>query len=110
MLEEVNILIANKEEKFAILFIDLDDFKNANDTYGHEAGDNILKTVAVRLKNNIRSKDIVSRIGGDEFIVIIRDLNDSLNTAEIGETLVKVLSDVFIYNGEAYIYWCQYRH
>ena len=63
-----------------------------------EAGDIVLAEVAERLKNNTRPKDIVSRIGGDEFIVIIRDLKSSLSATEIAEKLVKVLSDAFIYN------------
>ncbi len=52
MLEDINILLENKNEKFAVLFIDLDKFKSANDNYGHLAGDNILKTVASEIKKH----------------------------------------------------------
>jgi len=97
MREDVNILLDNKREKFAFLFIDLDKFKSANDNYGHEAGDNILKTVAVRLKRIIRSTDEVYRIGGDEFIIILRNLKVSANAEKIAITALETLSTAFTY-------------
>ena len=97
MLEDINILLDNKNEKFAVLFIDLDKFKSANDNYGHLAGDNILKSVALRLKNIISSTDTIYRIGGDEFIIILRDLKDTANAEKIAVAAVKTLSTAFIY-------------
>ncbi|HEY8804557.1 MAG TPA: sensor domain-containing diguanylate cyclase, partial [Clostridium sp.] len=97
MREDVNILLDNKREKFAFLFIDLDKFKSANDNYGHEAGDNILKTVAVRLKSIIRSTDEVYRIGGDEFIIILRNLKGSANAEKIAVAALETLSTAFTY-------------
>ncbi|MCB2294489.1 diguanylate cyclase [Clostridium algoriphilum] len=97
MREDVNILLDNKREKFAFLFIDLDKFKSANDNYGHEAGDNILKTVAVRLKSIIRSTDEVYRIGGDEFIIILRNLKVSANAEKIAGAALETLSTAFTY-------------
>ncbi|HEY5563783.1 MAG TPA: EAL domain-containing protein [Clostridiaceae bacterium] len=97
MLEDVNILLDNKNEKFAVLFIDLDNFKSANDKYGHESGDNILKIVALRLKSIIRSTDTISRIGGDEFIIILRDLRASANSQKIAEAVVETFNTAFIY-------------
>ncbi|MEW6533083.1 MAG: GGDEF domain-containing protein [Thermodesulfobacteriota bacterium] len=63
---------------FGLLFIDVDNFKNINDTYGHEVGDMVLKTVAKTLIHNVRSSDCVSRWGGEEFVVIIlhADIDD----------------------------------
>jgi len=58
------------KKKFGILFIDIDDFKKINDTYGHKMGDKILKMVAEALKSNLRANDILARYGGDEFVVI----------------------------------------
>ncbi|MCB2295825.1 EAL domain-containing protein [Clostridium algoriphilum] len=98
LLKNISDLLENTKENLAFLFIALDKFKAINDSFGHETGDVVLTKVAERLKSNIRSADIVSRIGGDEFIVIIRDLKSSSSATEIGKTLVKVLSDAFIYN------------
>jgi len=77
--------------------MDLDKFKNVNDNYGHQVGDDILKTVSVRLKNIIRSTDTISRIGGDEFIIILRNLKASANAEKIAATVVETLSTAFIY-------------
>ncbi|MBN2894783.1 MAG: EAL domain-containing protein [Campylobacterales bacterium] len=62
-------------QKFALLFLDLDHFKNINDTLGHDVGDALLIQVASRLQALIRENDIVARIGGDEFIIVITDLH-----------------------------------
>ena len=62
-------------ESFAMIYIDLDGFKKINDTYGHESGDSILRVIVQRLKRRIRMEDIVVRVGGDEFVVILTDLS-----------------------------------
>ncbi|MDF1874245.1 EAL domain-containing protein [Sulfurimonas sp. SAG-AH-194-I05] len=84
-LEYLNYILAQKKrskKKGAVLFIDLDKFKIINDSYGHEAGDFVLKHVAVRLKTILREEDLLARLGGDEFVLVINDyktLND-INT------------------------------
>ena len=65
----------------AICFLDLDDFKPVNDTYGHDVGDQLLIEVANRLRNNVREEDTISRFGGDEFAIIFRDV-ESLQECE----------------------------
>jgi len=97
MLEDVDILLKDKNEKFAILFIDLDKFKSANDNYGHQAGDDILKIAAVRLKSIIMSTDTIYRIGGDEFIIILRNLNAVENAEKIAVDALETLCTAFTY-------------
>lgn len=71
---ENTILKAKRNSKeFALLFVDLDQFKQINDSFGHLLGDEVLITIAARLKNTIREEDTLARLGGDEFIIIIDD-------------------------------------
>lgn len=77
--------------KFALLFIDLDHFKEINDTYGHEAGDAVLVEVARRLKNCVRASDTVSRLSGDEFLIILEDFDSKESVSVIAKLLVDAL-------------------
>lgn len=63
-------------KKLALIFLDLDHFKNINDTLGHDIGDALLQTVSLMIKKNISKNDVAARIGGDEFILVISDLDD----------------------------------
>lgn len=89
---------SQKHKSFgAILFIDLDKFKNINDVYGHGMGDELLKEVAKRLKESLRSSDTVFRIGGDEFIILLSELSpdyeEARNFAEsIAEKIRKIVA------------------
>ncbi|HEY5556480.1 diguanylate cyclase domain-containing protein [Acetobacterium sp.] len=91
MLEDIEVLLDDENEKFAILFIDLDHFKSINDNYGHEAGDIVLKNVALRLKKIICATNTISRIGGDEFIVILRNLKNSIIAEKTAAAVVETL-------------------
>lgn len=71
----------------AVLFLDLDRFKHINDSRGHETGDKLLKEVAQRIRATVRSQDVVVRMGGDEFIVILRSVR---NSDEINETALRI--------------------
>ncbi len=62
------------ERAFALFFIDVDRFKNVNDTFGHYIGDELLKEIALRLKNPLRGTDVVARLGGDEFVIIVNQV------------------------------------
>ena len=75
------------DEKVAIMFLDLDGFKAVNDTYGHDAGDEVLRTVARRIKQGIRETDIASRIGGDEFVLLISSLHAKEEAQHIADKL-----------------------
>jgi diguanylate cyclase (GGDEF)-like protein len=85
--------------KFALFFIDLDDFKHINDTYGHDCGDYVLKNVARRIKESVREVDVVSRIGGDEFTLILEEIKDINSIKKIAEKLIKNVSKTINYKG-----------
>jgi diguanylate cyclase (GGDEF)-like protein/PAS domain S-box-containing protein len=75
-----------------VLFIDLDHFKNINDTLGHEIGDELLRHVAQRIQLALRGSDTVSRTGGDEFTVLLPDLNEANDAARITQTILDRLT------------------
>ena len=77
---------------FAILFIDLDNFKTINDTFGHSAGDILLSEVGFRMSSCVRSEDTVARLGGDEFAMIIRSVIDIDDIKELSKRLLQVLA------------------
>lgn len=72
----------------AILLADLDGFKTINDAHGHVAGDQLLAAVAARMKETVRETDTVSRYGGDEFVIVLEDLNTEYEAADVAEKLV----------------------
>lgn len=78
--------------KFALLFLDLDHFKNVNDTLGHQAGDQVLKNVTMRLKASIQENDIVARMGGDEFAIILDQIKSIKSAQLIAEKMLAELS------------------
>lgn len=99
--EDLEGLLEIKNEKFAMLFIDLDHFKDANDHYGHEVGDLILKMVADRLKNTIQPiQGTINRIGGDEFVILQRNLKDLSDAEKTAEAVLLTLGTAFTYRGE----------
>jgi two-component system cell cycle response regulator len=73
-------------ERFAVLFLDLDRFKQVNDTYGHEAGNDILRGVAAEVRQAVRASDVAARYGGDEFVVILTR-TDLAGAARVAEAL-----------------------
>lgn len=83
--------VKRNNQHLALLFIDLDGFKEINDTYGHDAGDAVLSIVAQRMSDLIRGSDIVSRIGGDEFVIVVSELK---NSREVIPMLQRLLSDL----------------
>jgi diguanylate cyclase (GGDEF)-like protein len=76
---------------FALLYIDLDGFKPINDTYGHEAGDQVLRAVALRLRNRVRRSDTVARLGGDEFVVLLHGISHLPSAEAVAD---KILADL----------------
>ncbi len=80
----------------AALFIDLDRFKNINDTLGHEAGDRVLKEVAERLRGCLRDSDTVGRLGGDEFVVLLEELPQLSDVAAVAQKILDAVARPFI--------------
>ena len=94
------IKIANRTKKLlALLFIDLDYFKEVNDTYGHEIGDELLIQVTKRINDTIRATDTVARIGGDEFATILPQMENEKDISRVAKLLIKKLSMPFNLNG-----------
>ncbi|MEJ1355566.1 MAG: EAL domain-containing protein [Candidatus Sedimenticola sp. (ex Thyasira tokunagai)] len=81
---------------FAVLFLDLDRFKNINDSLGHKAGDNLLQQLAVRLKEAVRLDDTVARISGDEFVILLEDIGTAENTAHTVEKIISTFNTPFL--------------
>ncbi|MEO5335807.1 MAG: diguanylate cyclase [Magnetospirillum sp. WYHS-4] len=84
---------------FALMFIDLDKFKPINDTYGHDAGDFVLKGVAHRLRQHLRGSDTIARVGGDEFVVILESIHGKQDAARVAGTLITSLTSSLDFNG-----------
>ncbi|PSL40770.1 diguanylate cyclase (GGDEF)-like protein [Planomicrobium soli] len=90
-----------KYDTIAVLYIDLDGYKSINDTYGHHIGDVLLEQVAKRLSQNINSEELVSRVGGDEFVVVLTSENSSVeNGKAIGEQIIAAINKPYLIEGE----------
>jgi diguanylate cyclase (GGDEF)-like protein len=85
--------------KFGLLLIDLDRFKEVNDTRGHPIGDALLRVVAKRLLACTREEDTVARLGGDEFAIILRDLRDAEDAEELAVRIIRTIADPFSIEG-----------
>jgi diguanylate cyclase len=92
-LEQALARAQRHKQMFAIFCIDLDGFKAVNDNLGHQAGDELLRLVAARLRSRIRHSDTFARIGGDEFLAIIEDCNGDAAAQAVGESLVASLQE-----------------
>jgi len=80
------------QHQFALLFIDLDNFKPINDTHGHQVGDAVLCETAKRLTEHIRASDTVARIGGDEFVVLAPEIDDPAEAGQLADKIVRILA------------------
>lgn len=87
--------------QLAVLFIDIDHFKQINDTFGHAAGDAILIAVVQRLKATVRESDAVARLSGDEFIVMVQPVDDPQQLAVIAQKLIDVLQEPIEFEGQS---------
>ena len=83
----------------AVLFIDIDKFKNINDSYGHDLGDQVLLMVANRLKSFVRDEDIVSRWGGDEFVCLLFEVKQEADVTRLAEKMINRIAEACEFNG-----------
>jgi diguanylate cyclase (GGDEF)-like protein/PAS domain S-box-containing protein len=90
------------DKPLAVLFIDLDRFKNINDTLGHEAGDCVLKEVAERLRGCLRDSDTVGRLGGDEFVVLLEELPQPVYVATVAQKILAAVAKPFILDAQEF--------
>ena len=85
--------------KLALLCIDLDNFKAANDTYGHHIGDKVLRAVANRLQSAVRAEDTVSRVGGDEFMCLLLDVKSTSDAIEVADKIKRRIEEAYDFEG-----------
>lgn len=92
---------AKKTKQFlSVLVLDIDRFKEINDTYGHDIGDEVLKEFAKRVKSALRKNDILARIGGDEFVILLPNLTEEKNVSEIAERIQQCLREEWLIANE----------
>lgn len=82
-----------ESRQLALMLIDLDNFKNINDTLGHHVGDSLLQQVATRLRESVRASDLVARLGGDEFVVVLPEIEGPLTAARVADKIQMTLAE-----------------
>ena len=105
-MEQALALAVRNRQKFAVLFLDLDRFKNINDTLGHDMGDVVLVETASRLLACVRSTDTVARMGGDEFTVIVTEVKSFESVENVATKIIKSLQEPFELKGGDYYISC----
>ena len=101
--EQLSHALANAQRydrKLAVLLIDLDRFKNVNDTLGHDAGDQVLQTAAQRISDCLRATDTMARQGGDEFVVLMEDVPDHAPVAVVSQRILDAVAAPMIVEGQ----------
>jgi len=88
------------DEPLALLLLDLDGFKDVNDTLGHSAGDFVLKIVARRLRESVPDHHMVARLGGDEFVIVMSETVDPIKTSQLASTLISVIEEPIEFENE----------
>jgi len=91
---------SNHNQLIALMYLDLDGFKQVNDTLGHSTGDQLLQVVAQRLTTSLRESDVVSRLGGDEFTVILPGIPQAEYAAKVAQKILGLFSQVFVLEGK----------
>jgi diguanylate cyclase (GGDEF)-like protein/PAS domain S-box-containing protein len=99
-------LASRNRKRVGVLMLDLDHFKDVNDSLGHQIGDGLLEAVASRLKDCLRESDIVSRLGGDEFVIVLPDVSGESDIGEVVQKLLKSLHEPFHVDGHQLVVGC----
>ncbi|MES2354445.1 MAG: EAL domain-containing protein [Pseudomonadota bacterium] len=92
-------MAARSKKRVAVLFMDLDNFKNINDSLGHQIGDMLLRAIGERLLNCVRDEDTVARIGGDEFLVVLPDIDKAAQAVPVANKILASTSKPFLLQG-----------
>ncbi len=101
-LEHALEIAARHNQMISCLFLDLDNFKQINDTMGHLAGDELLVDVAARLKETVRRSDTIARLGGDEFAILLEDIQQKAYARNIARKILHALQKPFVINGQEF--------
>jgi diguanylate cyclase (GGDEF)-like protein/PAS domain S-box-containing protein len=110
LMDRLGVAVLSSErtgKEGAVLLVDLDHFKQVNDTLGHDAGDSLLQQAAGRLSSSVRASDTVARLGGDEFVVVLEDLHEDSETAmaqalQVGKKIVAKFNEPFVLASRAH--------
>ncbi|HLS19908.1 MAG TPA: EAL domain-containing protein, partial [Paracoccaceae bacterium] len=102
-LERALDTVNGSEWSLAVMFVDLDDFKDVNDTLGHQIGDEVLKAAAQRLRSCVREGDVIARLGGDEFGILLAPTREHTDYAEIATRLIESVGRPYFINGHEII-------
>lgn len=105
-LQQTIIKAQRNRTRFAVIFIDLDKFKQINDTHGHAVGDTVLKIAALRMKECIRNADTLARLAGDEFTILLEDINSSSDAARIAQKIIDYFEQPLIVDGHELTMTC----
>lgn len=105
-LESIIKSSARYNRRFSLLYLDLDNFKNVNDSLGHDAGDMLLREIAQRLKGTNREVDSIARLSGDEFCIVVKDVVDDFGAAKVAQRCLDLVSKPVEFTGRRFIPAC----